>query len=88
VGEKPSEASRAMCILNLRLGFVSRFIRRMRSLRHCRVRMILCMDGRLLVAGRIWRLYHATRAGRLFNYPVHLSSLRSAILRNRIPSCG
>jgi hypothetical protein len=38
------------------------------------VRMILCMDGRFFVAGRIWRLYHATRAGRLFNYPVHLSS--------------
>jgi hypothetical protein len=27
-----------------------------------------------LVAGWIWRLYHATRDGRLFNHPVHLSS--------------
>jgi hypothetical protein len=25
------------------------------------------------VAGWIWRLYHATEDGRLFNYPVHLS---------------
>jgi hypothetical protein len=25
------------------------------------------------VAGWIWRLYHATGDGRLFNYPVHLS---------------
>jgi hypothetical protein len=26
------------------------------------------------VAGWIWRLYHATGDGRLFNYPVQLSS--------------
>ena len=28
------------------------------------------------MAGWIWRLYHATEDGRLFNYPVHLSSIR------------
>jgi hypothetical protein len=29
------------------------------------------------VAGWIWRLYHATEEGRLFNYPVQLSSRRT-----------
>jgi hypothetical protein len=28
-----------------------------------------------LMAGWIWRLYHATGDGRLFSYPVHLSSI-------------
>ena len=28
------------------------------------------------MAGWMWRLYHATKDGRLFNYPVHLSSRR------------
>src|SRR5215217_8640706 len=33
----------------------------------------------------MWRLYHATRDGRLFNYPVHLSSWHgsTAALRHR-----
>jgi hypothetical protein len=31
------------------------------------------------VAGWIWRLYHATEDGRLFNYPVHLSSRTVAV---------
>src|SRR5215211_1417271 len=62
-----------MCIRSLRLGFVSRFILKMRSLRCWGVREILSIGGRLSVAGWIWRLYHATGDGRLFNYPVHLS---------------
>ena len=37
--------------------------------------MILCISAAVsFVAGWIWRLYHATGDGRLFNYPVHLSS--------------
>src|SRR5215211_2095178 len=62
-----------MCIRSLRLGFVSRFILKMRSLRCWGVREILSIGGRLSVAGWIWRLYHATGDGRLFNYPVHLA---------------
>jgi hypothetical protein len=31
------------------------------------------------VAGWIWRLYHATGDGRLFNYPVHLSRWEDAL---------
>ena len=74
VGERPSHASRTMCIRNLRLGLLSRFIREMRSLRSAGAIAILSMGGRLFVAGWIWRLYHATGDGCLFNYPVHLSS--------------
>src|SRR5687768_12406689 len=62
-----------MCIRNLRLGLLSRFIREMRSLRSAGAIAILSMGGRLFVAGWIWRLYHATGDGCLFNYPVHLS---------------
>jgi hypothetical protein len=37
--------------------------------------MILCIWAAVsFVAGWIWRLYHATGDGRLFNYPVLLSS--------------
>jgi hypothetical protein len=36
-----------MCILNLRLGFLSRFILTMRSLRSFEVRVILSASGRL-----------------------------------------
>ena len=36
------------------------------------------------MAGWIWRLYHATEDGRLFNYPVQLSSRYDA-LRKRMP---
>jgi hypothetical protein len=36
--------------------------------------VILCIWAAVsFVAGWIWRLYHATGDGRLFNYPVHLS---------------
>jgi hypothetical protein len=28
----------------------------------------------------MWRLYHATKDGRLFNYPVHLSSYFTRVL--------
>src|SRR5215207_3761395 len=71
---KRSEASKTMCILNLRLGFISRFIVQMRSLRSGGAIVIPSIGGRSFVAGWIWRLYHATESGRLFNYPVHLSS--------------
>jgi hypothetical protein len=38
------------------------------------VRAILCIWAAVSpVAGWIWRLYHATEDGRLFNYSVHLS---------------
>ena len=37
--------------------------------------VILCIWVAVtFVAGWIWRLYHATGDGRLFNYPLHLSS--------------
>ena len=64
-----------MCILSLLLGRLSRFICWMRTLRSEEVMMILCIWAAIsLVAGWILRLYHATGDGRLFNYPVHLSS--------------
>src|SRR5215203_103540 len=67
-----------MCIRNLRLGRLSRFIPTIRSLRSFGVRAILCIWAAVSpVAGWIWRLYHATEDGRLFNYPVHLSRWRS-----------
>jgi hypothetical protein len=47
VVERPSEASSAMCILSLRLGFASRFILTMRSLRSEGAMAILSMGGRL-----------------------------------------
>jgi hypothetical protein len=84
VAEKPSEASEAMCILNLRVGFIWRFIWRIRSMR-CfgGVRVILCKDGRFFGgSGWIWCLYHATADGRLFNYPEHLS--RGGSLENTL----
>src|SRR5215218_6925460 len=66
-----------MCILSLLLGRLSRFICWMRTLRKEEVMMILCIWAAIsLVAGWMWRLYHATGDGRLFNYPVHLSSRR------------
>jgi hypothetical protein len=46
VGDKPSAASRMMCILSLLLERLSRFISMMRSLRSCGAIVILCMDGR------------------------------------------
>jgi len=46
VGERPSEASSAMCILSLRLGFASRFISMMRSLRTWGAMVIFSMCGR------------------------------------------
>ncbi len=74
VGRCPSAASSTMCIRNLRLGFLSRFIPTIRSLRSSGVRVILCIWAAVFsVAGWIWRLYHATEDGRLFNHPVHLS---------------
>ncbi len=76
MGERPSAARRVMCILSLRLGFISRFISMMRLLRSWGAMMILCMCGRLFGGWLwMWRLYHATKDGRLFNYPGHLSSL-------------
>jgi putative DNA primase/helicase len=33
------------------------------------------------VAGWIWRLYHATQSGRLFSYPVHLSSKKTPAMK-------
>jgi hypothetical protein len=75
VGERPSAQSSTMCILSLLLGRLSRFIFWMRSLRSSEARVILCIWAAVsLVAGWIWRLYHATGDGRLFNYPVLLSS--------------
>lgn len=47
VGARPSEASSTMCIRSLRLGFVSRFILRMRSLRCWEERRTLSISGRL-----------------------------------------
>jgi hypothetical protein len=38
------------------------------------------------VAGWIWRLYHATEDGRLFNYPVHLS--RTGIRNQTTPKAA
>jgi hypothetical protein len=70
-----------MCILSLLLGCRSRFIFRMRFLRSSEARMILCIWAAVsFVAGWIWRLYHATQSGRLFSYPVHLSSLLRQLL--------
>jgi hypothetical protein len=44
-------------------------------LRSSEARVILCIWAAVsFVAGWIWRLYHATEDGRLFNYPVHLTS--------------
>jgi hypothetical protein len=75
VGERPSAQSSTMCILSLLLGRLSRFIFWMRSLRSSEARVILCIWAAVsFVAGWIWRLYHATGDGRLFNYPVQLSS--------------
>jgi hypothetical protein len=66
-----------MCILSFLLGRRSRFIFRMRFLRSSEARVILCIWAAVsFVAGWIWRLYHATGDGRLFNYSVHLSSVR------------
>ena len=63
-----------MCIRNLRLGFLSRFIPTISSLRSAEVRVILCIWAAISsVAGWIWRLYHATEDGRLFNHSEHLS---------------
>src|SRR5215217_3033361 len=74
VGERPSAQSSTMCILSLLLGRRSRFIFWMRFLRSSEARVILCIWAAVsFVAGWIWRLYHATGDGRLFNYPVHLS---------------
>src|SRR5215212_7635709 len=74
VGERPSAASSTMCILSLLLGRLWRFISWMRSLRKEEAMVILCIWAAVsFVAGWIWRLYHATGDGRLFNYPVHLS---------------
>src|SRR5829696_3424070 len=89
VGERPSAASSTMCILSLLLslllGRLSRFIFWMRSLRSSKGRVILCIRTAVsFVAGWIWRLYHATGGdGRLFNYPVHLSSSTLAIWVHR-----
>ena len=75
MGERPSEASRTTCILNRRLGFVSRFISAMGHLRSEEAIAILSTGGRLFRGWLwMWRLYHATKDGRLFNYLVHLSS--------------
>src|SRR5918994_333868 len=46
VGERPSEASRVMCILSLRLGFISRFISEMRHSRSWGTIGIFSMCGR------------------------------------------
>jgi hypothetical protein len=74
VGERPSEASRVMCILSLRLGFISRFISEMRHSRSWGTIGIFSMCGRFFGGWMDGRLYHATKDGRLFSYPVHLSS--------------
>src|SRR5918995_5030603 len=46
VGERPSEVSSVMCILSLRLGFISRFISEMRHSRCWGTMVIFCMCGR------------------------------------------
>jgi hypothetical protein len=45
VGESPSEASSVMCILSLRLGFISRFISQMRHSRCWETMVIFSMCG-------------------------------------------
>ena len=51
--------------------------------------VILCIWAAVsFVAGWIWRLYHATGDGRLFNYPVHLSSVHLEFVDNALePIC-
>src|SRR5215217_1295874 len=40
------------------------------------------------MAGWMWRLYHATKDGRLFNYPVHLSRSARGSRRPGYPAVG
>lgn len=75
-----------MCILNLRLGSLSRFIRRMSVLRSFGARVIFCIWAvASLVAAEWFGISKMPQriSDRLFNYSVHLSRWHAWIRCNR-----
>ena len=61
-----------MCILSLRLGFISRFISEMRHSRSWGTIGIFSMCGRFFGGWMDGRLYHATKDGRPFSVILYI----------------